>query len=206
MRLERPFDDLFQGRSHVRVLRALEELPDGLAVSARELARRSGLSHPTALRVLASLLDQGVVLARRAPRADAFELNRRHVLVEKVGALFGWERELPTEFQGFLRVELRRHTKGIRAAFVFGSAIRGGMTPDSDVDVAVVSPPERVEEIASGMDRVAEAVRERFGNRLSVILGVWPVEQLTRPGQKGSRLWAGILREGIPVLAASRAT
>jgi predicted nucleotidyltransferase len=201
VRLDRSFDDLFQGRSHVRVLRALEELPEGLAVSARELARRSGLSHPTVLSVLASLLDQGVVLARRAPRADAFELNRRHVLVEKVGALFEWERGLPTEFMGFLREELKRHAKGSRAAYLFGSVTQGEMTPASDVDIAVVSTLESVEEIEVGMGRVAEAVRERFGNRLSVILGLWPVERLTRPGQKGSRLWARILREGIPVLA-----
>ncbi len=205
MRLDRPFDDLFQGRSHVRVLRALEELPDGLAVSAREVARRSGLSHPTVLSVLASLRDQGVIVARRAPRADAFELNRRHVLVEKLIPVFAWERELPTEFLAFLREELRGHAKGVRAAFVFGSATQGGMTAASDVDVAVVAPPERVEEIEAAMGKVAEAVRWRFGNRLSVILGVCPVEQLARPGQKGSRLWARILREGIPVLAVGAA-
>ncbi len=47
MRLSNALDHIFAGRSRVRILRALDELPDGIAVSARELARRSGLSHPT---------------------------------------------------------------------------------------------------------------------------------------------------------------
>jgi len=57
MRLDRPLDDLFERGSHVRVLRALHELPDGFRTSARELARRASVSHPTASRVLAALLD-----------------------------------------------------------------------------------------------------------------------------------------------------
>jgi len=80
MRLVNALDDVFAGRSEVRVLRALDELPDGLAVSARELARRSGLAHPTVSSVLAGLTDQGLVQARRALRGGAFELNRRHAL------------------------------------------------------------------------------------------------------------------------------
>src|SRR2546428_6465928 len=102
MRLAYPLDDAFAGRSHVRVLRALDGLPDGLPVSARELARRSRLSHPTASKVLASLASQGIVLARRAPRTDAFELNREHVLVEKLRPIFEWERLLLRELAVFI--------------------------------------------------------------------------------------------------------
>jgi hypothetical protein len=37
MRLDSPLDDVFQNRSHVRVLRALHHLPEGLAVSGETL-------------------------------------------------------------------------------------------------------------------------------------------------------------------------
>ncbi len=200
MRLDYPLDDLFRSRSHVRVLRTLEQLPDGLTVSAREVARRSGLSHPTALSVLSSLTDQGIVLRRVAPRVDAFELNRQHVLAEKLSVLFHWEGQLRGEFLGFLREEIERRAKAVSAAYLFGSVTRSEMMPASDIDLAVVCSPGQAEEIEGAMGGVADAVRYRFGNRLSVIIGLSPVEQLGQAGRKGHRLWARILKEGIPVL------
>jgi DNA-binding transcriptional ArsR family regulator len=131
MHLTYPLDDVFASRSHVRILRALDELPDGISVSARELARRSGLSHPTASKVLESLGRQGMVVARRAPRADAFELNRRHKLVEKLRPFFEWEQQLFGEFMAFLGRQIER-TPSISAAYLFGSVVRGEMTPGSD--------------------------------------------------------------------------
>ncbi len=200
MRLTHPLDDVFAGRSHVRVLRALDELPDGLAVSAREVARRSGLSHPTASSVLASLTGQGVVRARRAPRADAFELNRRHLLVERVGLLFEWERQLLRELQAFLGQEIEREAPWVSAAYLFGSAIRGQMTSASDIDLAVVVLDSVHATTEAAMERVAEVVRERFGNRLNVIIGTSPIEQLQRPGRRGHGLWTRIDQEGIAVI------
>src|SRR2546428_13310908 len=91
MQLTNALDGVFAGRSHVRVLRALDELPIGLPASARELARRSGLSHPTASSVLAAFTGQGIVLARRGLRGDTFELNRRHRLGEGLHPLFEWD-------------------------------------------------------------------------------------------------------------------
>ena len=201
MRLDHPLDDLFRSRSHIRVLRALDELPDRLAVSVRDLARRSGLSHPTVSSALKLMLVQGVVLARRSARADAFEVNRQHVLVKKMRRLFEWERSARRQFLHFLQKQIESHGKAVGAAFVFEGATRSEMTATSDVDVAIVCPPGRVEETEAAMGKVAEAVRKRFGNRLSMIIGGSPLEQLGRPGHKGYRLWARILKEGVPLVA-----
>ncbi len=204
MRLTHPLDDVFLGRSHVRILRALDELPDGVPVSARELARRSGLSHPTASNVLASLGRQGIVLARRAPRADAFELNRRHVLVEKLRPVFEWERQLFGEFMTFI-VQAIEQTPGVWGAYLFGSVVRGEMTSASDIDLAVVVlDRSTLTETESALDRVADAVRERFGNRLNVTIGSSSIEQLQRASRPGHRLWTRIVREGIVVIDRDR--
>ena len=88
MRLRSPLNDLFRSRSHVRVLRALDEMPTGLPASTREIARRAGVSHPTAAAVLSSLAEQGIVTLQRLARADLFELNQSHVLVEQLHALY----------------------------------------------------------------------------------------------------------------------
>jgi len=201
MRLTQPLDDVFASRSFVRVLRALDELPVGLPASARELARRSGLSHPTTSGVLASLATQGIVLARRSLRADGFELNRRHALAERLRLLFEWERHLREEIVNFLRREIERQAPWISSAYLFGSSARGEMARTSDIDLAVVIlDPAKTTETESALEGVAEALRGRFGNRLAVIIGIAPINNLQRPGRSGYRLWKQIIQDGIPVI------
>jgi predicted nucleotidyltransferase len=201
MRFPYVLDDIFANRSTVRVLRVLDELPDGLAVSARELARRSRLSHPTVSSVLASLLDEGVVQARRAPRADAFELNRRHVIVEKLRSLFAWERQLLQELAGFIAKEIQKHAPHVDAAYLHGSIVRGEMRPNSDIDLAViVVDPIQAGDAEAGLVEVADAVRARYGGRLDVTIGTSALDQLRRPGRPGHRLWTAVAREGISVI------
>jgi len=206
LRFDHALDDLLSGRSNIRVLRALDELPDGLAVSARELARRSGLSHPTVSKVLASLTSQGVTVARRAPRADAFELNRRHVLVEQIEPLFEWERQLLQELLAFLRREIEREAPEVSAAYLFGSVVRGQARPGSDIDLAVIAAEQRdLGDLEAGLSRVAKAFRGRFGNRLEVIARSSPIGEHQRPGAAPHQLWARIRRDGIPVIDRSKA-
>lgn len=202
MRLDNPLDDLFRTRSHVRVLRALHELPDGLSVSAREVARRAGVSHPTASEALASLAEQGVVTARRSLRADDFELNGRHLLADQVRRLFESERGLREELIAFLKEAIDAHTDAVEAAFVFGSAARGEMEPRSDIDVALVCHSGAAQDVSSAMREVGDAVRGRFGNELNVVLAAGPLEELTKSYRPGNKLWRRILDEGILVLGS----
>lgn len=193
MRLVAPLDQILHGRSHVRVLRALHHLPAGLPASAREIARRAGISHPTASKILASLAEQGLVARARAARATAFELRRSHTATERLAALFEWEDRLLQELVSFLRDELLRHApNSVTAAYLFGSAADGGMTATSDIDVAVLHTASQTESVRVAMEEIGEHVRERFGNPLSFLLASTP--------RKGSRLWRQILQEGIPIL------
>lgn len=201
MRLQAPLDDLFAGPSHVRVLRALHGLPAGLPASAREIARRAGISHPTGSKVLASLAEQGVVIRRRAPRAPAFELSRAHTAVERLTPLFEWEERLRQELFDRLRGELlRRASSSVAAAYLFGSAARGEMTHTSDIDVAVLHAPGATETVTTAMEEIGETVQQRFGNRLTFILTEATISELQESRGPGSRLWKQILREGIPIL------
>ncbi|MFA5786251.1 MAG: hypothetical protein WDA71_04570 [Actinomycetota bacterium] len=74
------------------------------------------------------------------------------------------------------------------------------MSATSDIDVAVICSPKSAAETEAAMERVAEAVRGRFGNRLNVTIGTSSLKQLRRPGRKGSRLWNQIADESIPLL------
>lgn len=201
MRLTDPLDDIFRSPSFVRVLRALHHLPVGLAASAREIARRAGVSHPTASKALAALTEQGLVTRARTARAHAFELRRTQTATQQLATLFEWEGQLRQELISFLRTEIQRHAPGsVTGAFLFGSAAEGDMTPGSDIDVAILVAAGEARRVATAMERIAEDVRERFGNHLGVLLEDAPVEKLQKSRRTRHRLWRRILREGAPIL------
>lgn len=163
MRLHEPLDDLFATGSHVRVLRALDGLPGNAGVSGRELARRAGVSAPTAREALASMVDQGIVRVTRSLGTAAYRLNPDHVLVALVRDLFARERAAGAELDRDLSEAVRR-IGDVEAAYVFGSAARGDMLPGSDIDIAVVSRGPVMEETAQ-----LDVVHRKYGNRVNVI-------------------------------------
>ena len=200
MRLDQPLDDVFATRSHARILRALVRLPEGFPASAREIARRAGVAHPTALRVLASLLDQGVVFLSRAPRADLYRLNSDHVVTEQLVPLFEGETILRAELLALLRDRIEAKAPFVSAAFLFGSAAAESMRPDSDIDLAIVCPRDHAGDVDGAMEPVEDAIRRRFGNRLSVLVGVGSIQTLTKGGRSGARLWRSVVGSGTRVL------
>lgn len=87
-------------------------------------------------RVLRRLAGQGVVTADRVGNAYTYRLNREHLAADHVIAL-----------ANLMSTFLARLTKRLEAwdpqpvyAAVFGSAARGGMRLDSDIDLLLVRP------------------------------------------------------------------
>lgn len=197
MRLDTPLDDLFMNRSHVRVLRALHKLPEGFVASGRELARRAGVTHPTALRALSLLVNVGVVTAERGLAGDAYDLNRNHLLAIHVASLFEAEAAIGMELAAFLRERLHTLTDKVESATLFGSAVWGESTPRSDVDIAVSCAPGDLEEVESALEELAEAVQRRFGNQLSPL-----VDSGTR--KRRPAIWKRIESEGVPLIRSGK--
>jgi predicted nucleotidyltransferase len=202
MRLSEPLDELFQGRSHIKVLRALAGLPDGLEASIREVARRAGVSHPTASGVLDSLRQQGLVHVTRTPWADAYRVNANHVLWAPLRDLLGLERELLDTLVGFLSGALRERAPWVSEAYLFGSAVRGEMEPGSDLDVAVVCAKGREVATEVALEGVGEDVAARFGNRLHTLIGTRPVAELARSRRPASALWRRVADDGVALIAS----
>jgi len=201
MRFDTALDDILGSRSHVRVLRALVQLPAGWPASAREIGRRSGVSHPTASKALAFLTEQGLVRRARSAHADSFELVLEHTATQRMVDLFAWESQLSDELVAFLREEIEQRVPfSVTAAFLFGSVAMGAATTTSDIDVAILCPGEAVEAVTSAMDEVAEAVQARFGNRSSFIVADASPDDVGRAGRRGKRLWRRIVEEGIPII------
>ncbi len=195
MRLDTPFDDLLESEAHVRVLRALAALPRGFSASARDLARRSGVAHTTAARVLRTLDEQRVVHSQHAGRAYLYELNDGHVLAPQIRALFESESRLRGQLIDYLRAELPPRIGRAEGAFLFGSASRGDTRAGSDIDVAVVGAEGLEEEFEAALVALSDTVRDRFGAELNIVVG-----PSRRTRDKRSKLWQRIEQEGVPLL------
>jgi predicted nucleotidyltransferase len=205
VRLDEPLNDIFASASHVKLLRALFGLPSDMGRSGRDLARRSGVSHPRANQVLGDLAEQGLVSVQRLPRTDLYHVNRHHALAESLGRLFELEPKLKSELLSLVARELKARRLPIKEARIFGSAARGAMRSTSDVDLALVTSRESVAAVEAAAQEIAEAVRERFGTRLNVLVGSPSLESLSKSHQARQAVWQAIEREGIDVLAASKA-
>ena len=169
------------------------------------MARRAGVSHPRANKVLAELADQGLVTVERLPRTDLYRLNRRHALAEPLAKLFELEPKLKFELFSLVARELKSRLLPVTEARIFGSAARGTMTATSDVDLALVTSRESVATVEAAAQEIAEKARERFGTRLNVLVGSPSLERLSKSRQSRRAVWEAIEREGIDVLAVSKA-
>lgn len=205
MRLDDPLDDIFASASHIKLLRALFALPSEMGSSGRDLARRAGVSHPRANEVLTDFAEQGLVAVQRLPQTDLYRLNRRHALADPLGKLFVLEPKLKFELLSLLARELKARNLPVKEARIFGSAARGVMLPGSDVDLALVTSRQSVAVVEAAAQEIAETVRERFGTRLNVLVGSPSLETLSSGRQTGRGVWQAIEREGIDVLATSKA-
>ena len=118
---------------------------DVLAVLARAEASFTGRQvHQVAGRhsergvrnALHRLSAQGIVTRHRVGSSDQYRLNRAHLAAPHVEALARLREELLRRVAS----ELERWTVPAGFAALFGSAARGDMQPESDIDVLVIRP------------------------------------------------------------------
>jgi predicted nucleotidyltransferase len=145
-------------------------------------------------------VEEGIVLVRRMPGVDAYELNEAHALTPPLRSLLRFERGLSDELFSFLRSRVKRVAASMSGIYVFGSAARGELTAGSDIDLAVICPEAWAERVRTALEDVAEHTRRRFGNRVSVLVGTRSVEDLVRRGRRGAAIWKRIVQDGIDLL------
>jgi len=202
MRFTDALDDVFASRGHLRLLRALDALPEGLSVSARDLARRADVVHNRASEVLTGLSEIGVAHVQRAGRADLYTFNRRHVLYPGLHALFGEEAKVRADLQRFLTRRLSK-LDHVREALIFGSVARGEGHAGSDIDLALVVPPAGLTPVEQAqVDKISGEVRERFGTQLAVHMSSQPLARRVE-GRAGRALWRRIAAEGVRLIPAT---
>jgi hypothetical protein len=105
--------------------------------TGRQVQQLMGIRSERGVRnALQRLVSQGVVSRQKAGSADLYSLNRRHLAAPSIIAIAGLRRELLAHLTDLIDGWPIRPPY----AALFGSAARGDMTLESDLDVIVVRP------------------------------------------------------------------
>ena len=183
-----------------RVLSVLAETTADL--NMRTTARLADVSLAQASRVLARLVDLGVVERRDVPPSSLFQLVRQHVAVGPLLAL--------ARARDALIGEMGRLAAGLPfvpvSVIVFGSFARGEADLDSDIDTVLVRPPgvdESDESWSEAVEQWRTSVRRASGNQVEVLeVGSGEVAALLNSRRQ---VWRDIRSDGLVVHGLSLA-
>lgn len=152
-------------------------------------------------KVLGRLAEQGIVEQRRAGQAVLYRLNRTHLAAPAVVALACLFDTLVER----LREWIEAWPVGCSYAALFGSAVRGEMRPDSDLDLFVVRPDDvhvDDERWREQLDTLSRDVTSRTGNDARIL--EYSADEMRRGLRAGDGVLADIGAEGLRLAGPSR--
>ena len=171
--------------------------------TAPQLHRLIGEHSESGVRkALKRLERQGIVTATRAGQAWIYELNREHLAAEHIVALTRLRQSLVERVGD----EISRWSIKPKYVALFGSAAKGGMRVDSDIDVLVVRPDETDADDAAwrhDLDTLAASVASWTGNDAQ-ILEFSAGEVATARRKKSERVLRDIAEDGITLFGPDR--
>lgn len=130
-------EPLFGSRARVRILRSLAADPRR-AWTERELASAVGMSPNTVNLALRQLRDAGVLDFRRLGRTHAVRLRDDSQLTALLQQIFAVE----TSAWPRMLTALRQAAPSDVVCYLYGSTVKGGTDPRSDLDLVVVAETE----------------------------------------------------------------
>ncbi len=176
----------------IRTLRVLAHHPSR-EFTTRELAREVGASDVGVGKALDDLEAFDVVRRRRIGRALAVRANPESALFAATTELFDREEDLGTRFRRKVQAWcVRNH---VEYAELFGSAARGELGPESDVDLLLVARSPKA--AMDGLSDLEAETRRLLGRPLAPLV-LTPAEFARA---RSSSLGDSLRREGVPLYA-----
>ncbi len=134
MIVNRPLNEIFSTYSNIAVIRELRDTTNGL--TGREIAKRAGLSAPSAIKALSHMESLKIVNRRVGGRDHLFTLNFNNYFVKNIliAAL-----EVEAGYVNMIKSELKKSiAKECESLILFGSVARKEETIKSDFDICIV--------------------------------------------------------------------
>ncbi|MER9046406.1 nucleotidyltransferase domain-containing protein [Mesorhizobium sp. M0142] len=196
--LRYPLTIMLGTEASVRLLRELSR--HGGLLSSPLLATRSGLARASVWSALATLEGIGIVSSEGTGRARLYRLNGRHPLATSLEALFEQEALRYSNIRAVITEAVSAVRPKVLAAWIYGSVARGEDRPDSDLDIAVVTPSEKLD---SALQEIREALvtqGQKLGFNPSVV-GLTP-EDVARLSSTRDPWWGGVEANALLVLGS----
>lgn len=184
--------------ANVRLLRVLSR--HGGLLSASSLADRSGLSRASAWSALGPLEGIGIVSSEGTGKTRLYRFNDTHPLAASLEALFEQEDLRYSNIRAAITDVVSAIRPSVLAAWIYGSVARGADRPDSDLDIALVSSRENLE---NALQQVREALVP-FGERLDFtpsVVGLAP-EDVARLSSTDDAWWNGVQADALAVFGS----
>ena len=134
MVVNRPLNEIFSTYSNIAVIRELRDTTNGL--TGREIAKRAGLSAPSAIKALSHMESLKIVNRQIGGRDHLFTLNFNNYFVKNIliAAL-----QAEAGYLDMIKSELKKSiSKELESLLLFGSVARKEETIKSDFDICVV--------------------------------------------------------------------
>ncbi|WIE80957.1 nucleotidyltransferase domain-containing protein [Curtobacterium sp. MCSS17_016] len=156
------------------------------------IVERTGRSRTGVRRALEHLVQQGIVLFDDIGGLKTYRLNHDHLLAPQVVAIS----RARNEFLDRLRDACAQMP--LRYAAMFGSAARGEMRPDSDIDLIFIADAQHRATVEDRTHDLAMAARMWTGNPVNPIY--FSTEDIT----SSDELLHTIAEEGVPLIEDER--
>lgn len=137
---------------------------------------------------LKALTQMGMVETQTVGRAGVHLINERHSSIAPLRALV----DPITALESAIAEAI---DSNVQAVILFGSVARGEATPESDIDLAVISSStwdDRVE--------LQDTVRQRLGNHCDVL--VFTEAEFSRLAAAGEPVVTDIIRDGVALVGS----
>lgn len=161
----RALEGLLGSRSRARLLAIFVTHP-GEEYYAQRLIAVTGLGEGSVRYELRRLEHLGLLSSRKAGREKLYQIDRRHPLFPELKQMV-----YKTAGLGEALREALAGQPGLEAAFIYGSAAKGGERPTSDLDLFIVGTPAHTELAA-----VLEEAERRLGREINLVtmtVGEW---------------------------------
>ena len=202
--LRTPWDTILGTKSHVRILRVLEETRESMAV--RELARRAG-EHLRAVQLAVDrLVDVGLIERVGTGSQQQVRLNSQHPLTTSLQRLFEAERVRYDRLIDDLKATAKKHAAKATAIWV----VEGARPDGSDLEVGVLAASREIDALTDAFRKAVADLMRREDIFIEVrgwtrpdleALGWSPLSDSGRP----KLLWGFLPTEhGAPGLAGRR--
>lgn len=193
--LYHPLDAVLSSPALVRVARVMATHGGPLTVA--DIADRARLTLPSVRLALRRLTQLDLVATIGPTRSALNQLRREHPLAPSLIELFRAERVYAEKLFESLRQAALPISNSIAAVWVFGSAARGTDTPDSDIDVALVTYADPPSPSADAYREELARVAPEWARRVSVV--TLTPKQARLAAKERTRFWREIERDAVVV-------